>query len=172
MRNICQQINLIMKKTVHVEIDRIDRGILDALQRDGSLSAADVASQVGLSTTTCWRRIQQLEQSGVIRQRVALLDRSKLGLDVVVFVQVRLSTQGRDAIAQFDRAIRDRPEVLDCYTLTGEWDFCLRIVTRDMKEYEAFFLDHLSKIPNVQSVNSSIAVTVVKESTVLPLPRE
>ena len=161
-----------MKKIVRVEIDRIDRGILDALQRDGSLSAADVASQVGLSTTTCWRRIQQLERSGVIKQRVALLDRSKLGLDVIVFVQVRLSTQGRDAIAQFDQAIRDRPEVLDCYTLTGEWDFCLRIVTRDMKEYEAFFLDHLSKIPNVQSVNSSIAVTVIKESTVLPLSRD
>jgi len=161
-----------MKKILQIEIDPIDRRILDVIQRDGSLSAADVASQVGLSTTTCWRRIQQLEQSGVIKQRVALLDRSKLGLDVVVFVQVRLSTQGRDAIAQFDQAIRDRPEVLDCYTLTGEWDFCLRIVTRDMKEYEAFFLDHLSKIPNVQSVNSSIAVTVIKESTVLPLSRE
>jgi Lrp/AsnC family transcriptional regulator len=172
MRNIGQPKCKFMKKIVRVEIDRIDRGILDALQRDGSLSAADVASQVGLSTTTCWRRIQQLERSGVIKQRVALLDRSKLGLDVIVFVQVRLSTQGRDAIAQFDQAIRDRPEVLDCYTLTGEWDFWLRIVTHDMKEYEAFFLDHLSKIPNVQSVNSSIAVTVVKESTVLPLARD
>lgn len=161
-----------MKQSVQFEPDHVDRRILDVLQRDGSLSAADVARQVGLSTTSCWRRIQQLEQSGVIRQRVALLDRTKLGLDVVVFVQVRLSTQGRDAIAQFDKAIRDRPEVLDCYTLTGEWDFCLRIVTRDMKEYEAFFLDHLSKIPNVQSVNSSIAVTVVKESTVLPLMRD
>jgi len=172
MRDICSSRPRIVKKTLHVELDDIDRRILDALQRDGSLSAADLASQVGLSTTTCWRRIQQLEQSGVIKARVAILDRVKLGLDVVVFVQVRLSTQGRDAIAQFDKAIRDRPEVLDCYTLTGEWDFCLRIVTRDMKEYEAFFLDHLSKIPNVQSVNSSIAVTVVKESTVLPLARE
>jgi Lrp/AsnC family transcriptional regulator, cysteine-sensing transcriptional activator len=169
MRDIRSSWPRIVKKTLHVELDDIDRRILDALQRDGSLSAADLASQVGLSTTTCWRRIQQLEQSGVIKARVAILDRAKLGLDVVVFVQVRLSTQGRDAIAQFDKAIRDRPEVLDCYTLTGEWDFCLRIVTRDMKEYEAFFLDHLSKIPNVQSVNSSIAVTVVKESTVLPL---
>ena len=172
MRNVLFQIHPDVKKIVQSELDGIDRRILDVLQRDASLSASDVASQVGLSTTTCWRRIQQLEQSGVIKQRVALLDRSKLGLDVVVFVQVRLSTQGRDAIAQFDQAIRDRPEVLDCYTLTGEWDFCLRIVTRDMKEYEAFFLDHLSKIPNVQSVNSSIAVTVVKESTVLPLARE
>lgn len=169
MRDIRSSWPRIVKKTLHVELDDIDRRILDALQRDGSLSAADLASQVGLSTTTCWRRIQQLEQSGVIKARVAILDRAKLGLDVVVFVQVRLSTQGRDAIAQFDKAIRHRPEVLDCYTLTGEWDFCLRIVTRDMKEYEAFFLDHLSKIPNVQSVNSSIAVTVVKESTVLPL---
>ncbi len=161
-----------MKNSVRKPLDAIDRRILDVLQRDASLSAAEVASRVGLSTTTCWRRIQQLEEAGVIRGRVALLDRAALGLDVMVFVQVRLSTQGRDAIAQFDRAIRDRPEVLDCYTLTGEWDFCLRIVTRDMKEYEAFFLDHLSKIPNVQSVNSSIAVTVVKESTALPLARE
>ncbi|HSF77925.1 MAG TPA: Lrp/AsnC family transcriptional regulator [Steroidobacteraceae bacterium] len=155
-----------------MDLDITDRRILDALQRDGSLSAADVGQLLGLSTTTCWRRIQHLEKAGVIRKRVALLDRAALGLDVVVFVQVRLSTQGRDAIAQFDQAIRDRPEVLDCYTLTGEWDFWLRIVTHDMKEYEAFFLDHLSKIPNVQSVNSSIAVTVVKESTVLPLARD
>jgi Lrp/AsnC family transcriptional regulator len=161
-----------VKARIQKPLDSIDRRILEVLQRDAALSAADVAARVGLSTTTCWRRIQQLEQTGVIKGRVAVLDRAALGLDVMVFVQVRLSTQGRDAIAQFDRAIRDRPEVLDCYTLTGEWDFCLRIVTRDMKEYEAFFLDHLSKIPNVQSVNSSIAVTVVKESTALPLPRE
>jgi Lrp/AsnC family transcriptional regulator len=161
-----------VKARIQKPLDSIDRRILEVLQRDAALSAADVAARVGLSTTTCWRRIQQLEQAGVIKGRVAVLDRAALGLDVMVFVQVRLSTQGRDAIAQFDRAIRDRPEVLDCYTLTGEWDFCLRIVTRDMKEYEAFFLDHLSKIPNVQSVNSSIAVTVVKESTALPLPRD
>ncbi len=160
-----------MKNTVRNPVDALDRRILDALQRDGALSVADLASKVALSTTTCWRRIQQLERDGVIRKRVALLDREALGLDVMVYVNVRLSTQGRDALAQFEKAVRDRPEVLDCCTLTGEWDFCLRIVTHDMKEYEAFFLDHLSKIPNVQSVNSSIVVTVIKESTVLPLAR-
>ena len=158
-----------MNNRVQIDLDMIDRRILDALQRDSSLSAAEIGGRLGLSTTTCWRRIQHLDKAGVIKRRVALLDRAALGLDIVVFVQVRLSTQGRDAIAQFDAAIRDRPEVLDCYTLTGEWDFCLRIVTRDMQEYEAFFLDHLSKIPNVQSVNSSIAVTVIKESTALPI---
>jgi len=160
-----------MNATLRPALDATDRRILDLLQRDATRSAADLGAELGLSTTTCWRRIQQLEQSGVIRRRVALLDREALGLDVMVYVHVRLSSQGRDALARFERAIRDRPEVLDCCTLTGEWDFCLRIVTHGIKEYEAFFLDHLSKIPNVQSVNSSIVVTVIKESTALPLAR-
>ena len=101
------------------------------LQREGALSVAEVASRTGLSTTTCWRRIQQMEQHGVIRGRVALLDRSALGLDVTIFAHVKLSTQGRDAIAAFAEAIRERPEVLDCYTTMGEWDFMLRVVTRE-----------------------------------------
>jgi Lrp/AsnC family transcriptional regulator len=150
-------------------LDRVDRRILDLLQREGGLSVAEVAARTGLSTTTCWRRIQQLEQQGVIRGRVALLDRSALGLDVTIFAHVKLSTQGRDAIAAFAGAIRERPEVLDCYTTMGEWDFMLRIVTRDIKAYEAFYLDHLSKLPYVQSINSSVTVTVIKETTVLPI---
>jgi Lrp/AsnC family transcriptional regulator len=152
-----------------VSIDRIDLRILDVLQHEGALPVAEVAARTGLSTTTCWRRIQQLEQSGVIRGRVALLDRHALGLEVTVHAHVKLSTQGRDAIAAFAEAIRERPEVLDCYTTMGEWDFMLRIVTRDIKAYEAFYLDHLSKLPYVQSINSSVTVTVIKETTVLPL---
>jgi Lrp/AsnC family transcriptional regulator len=150
-------------------LDRTDRRILDLLQREGALPVAEVAARTGLSTTTCWRRIQQLEQDGVIRGRVALLDRSALGLDVTIVAHVKLSTQGRDAIAACAEAIRARPEVLDCYTTMGEWDFMLRIVTKDIKAYEAFYLDHLSKLPNVQSINSSVTVTVIKESTVLPI---
>ena len=153
----------------HRALDRVDRRILDLLQREGALSVAEVASRTALSTTTCWRRIQHLEQSGVIRGRVALLDRSALGLDVTIFAHVKLSTQGRDAIAAFAEAIRERPEVLDCYTTMGEWDFMLRVVTRDIKAYEAFYLDHLSKLPNVQSIKSSVTVTVIKETTVLPI---
>jgi Lrp/AsnC family transcriptional regulator len=122
-----------------------------------------------LSTTTCWRRIQQLEQNGVIKARVALLDRNALGLDVTIFAHVKLATTGRDALAEFEAAIRDRAEVLECYTLTGEWDFLLKIVTKNIKAYEAFYLDYLSRIPCVRSVNSSVAVTVIKESTALPL---
>jgi len=156
------------EKSRHV-LDRLDRRILDLLQREGALSVAEVAARTGLSTTTCWRRIQTMEAQGVILGRVALLNRSALGLDVTIFAHVKLSTQGRDAIAAFAEAIRERPEVLDCYTTMGEWDFMLRIVTKDIKAYEAFYLDHLSKLPNVQSINSSVTVTVIKETTVLPI---
>ena len=158
-----------MEEKPRHELDRVDRRILDLLQREGALSVAEVAARTALSTTTCWRRIQQLESRGVIRGRVALLDRTALGLDVTIFAHVKLSTQGRDAIAAFAEAIRDRPEVLDCYTTMGEWDFMLRIVTKDIKAYEAFYLDHLSKLSNVQSINSSVTVTVIKETTVLPI---
>jgi Lrp/AsnC family transcriptional regulator len=130
---------------------------------------AEVASRTGLSTTTCWRRIQQLEQNGIIKGRVALLDRTALGLDVTIFAHVKLTSQTRDAIAAFAEAIRGRPEVLDCYTTMGEWDFMLKVVMKDIKAFEAFFLDHLSKLPYVQSINSSVTVTAIKESTVLPI---
>ena len=158
-----------MEEASPSRLDKVDRRILDLVQREGALSVAEVAARTGLSTTTCWRRIQALEQSGVIKGRVALLDRAALGLDVTIFAHVKLSTQGRDAIAAFAEAIRERPEVLDCYTTMGEWDFMLRVVTRDIKAYEAFYLDHLSKLPNVQSINSSVTVTVIKETTILPI---
>jgi Lrp/AsnC family transcriptional regulator len=158
-----------MDETSRPEIDRTDRRILDLLQREGALSVAEVASRTGLSTTTCWRRIQQLEQAGIIKGRVALLDRTALGLDVTIFAHVKLTSQTRDAIAAFAEAIRGRPEVLDCYTTMGEWDFMLKVVMKDIKAFEAFFLDHLSKLPYVQSINSSVTVTAIKESTVLPI---
>jgi Lrp/AsnC family transcriptional regulator len=159
----------IVKENDRPPLDRVDYRILDLVQREGALPVAEVAARTGLSTTTCWRRLQHLEQTGVIRGRVAVLDRTALGLDVTIFAHVKLSTQGRDAISAFAEAIRERPEVLDCYTTMGEWDFMLRIVTRDIKAYEAFYLDHLSKLPYVQSINSSVTVTVIKETTVLPL---
>ena len=169
IRYVHSKIQRLMEKASRPAIDRLDLRLLDILQRQGALSVADVAAQTRLSTTTCWRRIQQLEQNGVIKARVALLDRNALGLDVTIFAHVKLATTGRDAIAEFEAAIRDRAEVLECYTLTGEWDFLLKIVTKNIKAYEAFYLDYLSRIPCVRSVNSSVAVTVIKESTALPL---
>ena len=100
---------------------------------------------------------------------MALLDREQLGLNGLVFSHVKLAGHGRDALLQFEQAVREHPEILECYTLMGETDFLLRIVCRDIKAYEAFFLDHLSRFPGVQSVHSSIALSVIKETTALPL---
>src|SRR6185437_11860139 len=125
------------------DFDRSDLRILELLQQQGQLSSAEVAERLGMTASTCWRRVSRLEEQGVIRKRVALLDREKLGLPVMVFSHVKLTGHGRDAL--------------------------LRIVCRDIKAYEAFFLDHLSRFPGVQSVNSSIALAVIKETTALPL---
>ncbi len=158
-----------MKQPSEADLDRTDLRLLDALQKDGALSAAELAERVGLAVTTCWRRIRRLEETGVIRHRVALLDRERVGLGVTVFAHVKLVAHGRDNLGKFAEAVRRFPEVLECYTTTGDWDFLLRIVARDIKGYEAFFPDHLSKAPGVQSVSSSIAMTVFKETTQLPL---
>src|SRR5579863_7012117 len=151
------------------DLDRTDMRILDLLQAHGELSAAQVAERLSLTASTCWRRITRLEEQGVILKRVALLDREKLGLSFMVFSHVKLAGHGRDALLRFERAVRAHAEILECYTLMGETDFLLRIVCRDIKAYEAFFLDHLSRFPGVQSVNSSIALAVIKETTALPL---
>jgi Lrp/AsnC family transcriptional regulator len=150
-------------------LTRGDLRILDLVQEHGDLSAAEVAERLGMSPSTCWRRIGRLTELGVIKRRVTLLDREKTGLSVMVFSHVKLAGHGRDALLKFEQAVRAHPEILECYTLMGETDFLLRIVCRDIKAYEAFFLDHLSRFPGVQSVNSSIALAVIKETTALPL---
>jgi Lrp/AsnC family transcriptional regulator len=154
---------------MQVELDRGDLRILDLVQEHGDLSAAELAERLGMTASTCWRRLSRLQELGVIRKRVALLDREKIGLSVMVFSHIKLAGHGRDALLRFEQAVREHPEILDCYTLMGETDFLLRIVCRDIKAYEAFFLDHLSRFPGVQSVNSSIALTVIKETTALPV---
>jgi Lrp/AsnC family transcriptional regulator len=150
-------------------IDPIDRKILEVLQRDAGLSNAETASRVGLSPSPCWRRIQRLERDGVIRRRVALLDPEALGLSIVVFASVKLSSHGRQALPEFEQAIREYDEVLECYTVTGEVDFILRILTRDMHSYERFLRDHLLQMPTVAEVHSTIALTQVKYTTAVPL---
>lgn len=160
-----------MERAMQVELDRGDLRILEVLQHHGNLSAADIAEKVDMTTSTCWRRITRLEEQGVIKARVTLLDREKVGLNVTVFSRVKLVAHGRDSLGKFEAAVREHPEVLECYTLMGDTDFLLRICVRDIKAYEAFFLDHLSKMPGVESVHSSIALSTIKETTALPLSR-
>ncbi len=152
-----------------VQLDPFDRQILDLLQEDCSLSAAEIGEHIGLSQSPCWRRINRLEEAGVIKKRVAHLDRRKLGLDILVFALIKLTAHGRRSLPQFAEDIQAFPEVQECFTLMGDMDFLLRIVTRDVYSYERFFYDHLSQLPGVQEVHSSIAMSEIKSTTALPL---
>jgi Lrp/AsnC family transcriptional regulator len=152
-----------------IDADQKDLAILDLLQRDAGLSTAAIAEKVALSQSPCWRRISRLEELGVIRQRVALLDRELLGMDVVVFATVNLTSTGRQNLLRFEEDIVRYPEVMECYTMTGIWDYLLKIVTRDVRHYERFVRETLSASPDVRELHSHMAVTEIKNSTALPL---
>jgi Lrp/AsnC family transcriptional regulator len=151
------------------DLDTVDRHILLLLQADASLSTAEIANRVGASQSSCWRRIEKLEASGIIKKRVALLDRHKLGLEMMVFAHVKLQSHGQRTLPQFEEAIRRYPEVVECHTILGETDYLLRVLTRDTASYEAFFRKHLSQIASVQFTNSSMSLSEVKSTTELPL---
>ena len=150
-------------------LDQFDRRILDIVQRDAAASAADIGEQVGLSQSPCWRRLHRMEREGYIARKVALLDRHRLGLDVLVFATVKLTAHGRRSLPAFAEAMQAFDEVQECYTLTGEMDFLLRVVTADMEAYERFFFDHLSQLPGVGEVHSSVVMSEIKYTTAYPL---
>jgi Lrp/AsnC family transcriptional regulator len=153
-----------------VQLDAFDRRILALVQDSAELSTAEIAERVGLSQSPCWRRIQRLKEEGVIRRQVTLLDRKKIGLNAQIFAQVKLDAHGRTNLTEFSEAIRDFPEVLECYVLMGAVDFLLRIVTADIEAYERFFFEKLSMVPGIQEVNSIVALSEIKSTTVLPVP--
>ena len=137
--------------------------------RNGRATNVELASQVGLSPSPCLRRVRDLENSGVIRQYVALLEPSSVGIGVSVFAQVSLERQIEVMLDAFEEAVRARPEVVECYLMTGNHDYLLRIVVPDLNAYRIFVLDHLSKAPGVANIRSSFALKQVKYSTALPL---
>lgn len=151
-------------------LDPFERKIVEVLQEDASISGTALADRVGLSQSPCWRRVAALEEAGVIRKRVALIDRHKVGLKAQVFAQVKLSAHGRAHLADFETAVSSIPEIIECYVLMGSVDFLLRVVTADIEAYEKLFFDTLSHLPGVQEINSTIALSEVKSTTALPLP--
>ena len=151
------------------KLDDIDRAILALLQHDSAISTNAIAEKLNLSQSPCWRRINRMEQQGLIRGRVALLDRAALGMDVVVFSTVNLTTTGRQDLLSFEQDIVTYPEVMECYTMTGIWDYMLKIVTRDIRHYEQFVRETLTANPAVRELHSHMAVTEIKNSTELPL---
>lgn len=152
-----------------IELDHFERKILRELQRDASQTTAEIADKVGLTPSPCWRRIDRLGKEGLIRKRVALLDRRKVGLNAQVFAQVKLNAHGRANLDEFSAAIGGFPEVLEAFVLLGTMDFMLRIVAKDIEAYERFFFERLSKLPGVQEINSTVALSEIKSTHELPI---
>ena len=150
-------------------LDEIDRRILAVLQNNARIANVDLARQVGVSTSPCWRRVRELEETGVISRYVTLVEPVALGLQVNIFVQVTLEKQIEAALEQFERAVLARPEVMECYLMTGDADYHLRVVVEDLSAYERFLMDQLTRVQGIANIRSSFALKQVKYTTALPL---
>jgi Lrp/AsnC family leucine-responsive transcriptional regulator len=152
-------------------MDAIDLRILERLQHDARISNVELARAVNLSPSPCLARVRALEEDGTIEKYVTLLDPKKIGITVSVLVQVTLEKQVEPALEAFERAVRDRPEVMECYLMTGDADYLLRVLVPDVPAFERFILEFLSRVPGVGNIKSSFALKQVKYQTALPLPR-
>jgi Lrp/AsnC family transcriptional regulator len=150
-------------------LDRTDRRILQLLQTEPEITAGAIGERIGASQATVWRRTQQMREAGLIPPQVVRLDRRRAGFQAMIFAHVKLSSHGRANLAEFSDAIQNFPEVLECYVLMGSVDFLLRIVTPDVGAYETFFFEKLSQLPGVQEITSSMALSEIKNTSVLPI---
>ena len=149
-------------------LDRIDRRILDILQNDATRSVADIGESVGLSATPCWKRIKRLERSGIIQKRVAILDRERLSLGVTVIVAIKTAQHSEDWLKIFSEGVSLIPEVVEFYRMSGDIDYILKIVARDIADYDRIYRK-LTKVADLHDVSSSFAMQEIKSTTALPL---
>jgi Lrp/AsnC family leucine-responsive transcriptional regulator len=153
-----------------IEIDSIDKNILKLMQANGRITNLELADQVGLSATPCARRVKRLEESGLIKSHVTLLDTEALGLNLTAIIGISMDRHTPDRFEKFEQAIVDMPEVLECSIVTGQSaDFLLKVVVRDMRHYEKFLLGQLTKLSGVTGVHSSFVLRQVVNKTALPL---
>ena len=151
------------------QLDAVDARILELIPADASLAVAEIAEQVGLSPSPCWRRIRRMEDAGVIRKRVTLLNGAQLGLDFEVYAIVKLTLPTRENLDAFDKAVADWPEIIQCATISGREDYVLRIITRDIHAFDNFLRDKLLALGLVSDIESHIVMRGVKDTTELPL---
>lgn len=152
-----------------IALDATDRRLLDLLQADARITNVALAEAVHLSPPPCLRRVRDLEAAGVIRGYVTLLDPAALGIEVSTFIQVSLERQVGNSLHLFEKTIESYPEVMECYLMTGDSDYLLRVVAPDLKSLQVFIVERLAKIPQVASIRSSIALKQVKYKTALPI---
>jgi len=152
-----------------IDLDKIDHAILRELQADGRLSNVELAARIHLSESACLRRVRLLEERGVVECFTLLVNPLAVGLGGTVFAEITLSSQKQVELDAFERAVRAVPEVMECYLITGEYDYLLRIVVRDTVDYERIHHEHLTKLPGVARVKSSFTLRTVAKKTDLPL---
>ncbi|MCX4027793.1 Lrp/AsnC family transcriptional regulator [Endozoicomonas sp. SM1973] len=153
-----------------LSLDRTDKRILEAMQQDGRISNLELAEQVGLSPSPCSRRVKQLEESGVIKKHVTLLDAEKLDLKLIALIQISMDRHTPDRFKQFEESIRELPEILECLLITGQAaDYQLKVIVPDMNYYQSFLLGKLTRIKGVTGVHSSFVLQQVVNKTALPL---
>ena len=157
------------KQFYAMQLNRFDKLILEALQRDGRISNKQLAGLVNLSESACLRRVRALEESGMIERYVAMVSQSAAGLSGDVLVHIGLHREEQSELAAFEEAVRSIPEVMECYLMTGEFDYLLRVVVRDMADFERIHKEALTRLPGVARVNSSVAIRKVLKKTELPL---
>jgi len=150
-------------------LDRFDRAILAQLQKDGRISNVQLANVVNLSESACLRRVRALEHAGLIDRYVALLDQKEVGLSGTIFVNIALRREEQSELAAFENAVKEIPEVMECYLMTGEFDYLLRVVVFDMADFERLHNESLTRLPGVARVNSSVAIRTVTKTTELPV---
>ena len=151
-------------------IDRIDRAILDCLQRDGRMANQEIAARVNLSPAPCWRRIKRLEEDGILSGYVALVDPAAVGLNVTAFINITLMDHHAETVAEFDAFIASSGEVLECYTVSGEHDYLLRVVAPGIAEVEEFLMHRLLRQRAVNSANTTFVLRQKKKTTAIPVP--
>lgn len=153
-----------------VTLDPTEIRILSELQKDGRLTNNDLAERIGLSASPCWRRVKALEDSGVVRGYVALLDPHRVGIGESVFCNVTLERQTEGAVERFEQEVRRRPEILECYAMTGDYDYLLRVVVDEVRTYDRFLQEFVFRLPGIAHVKSNFALREIKYETALPLP--
>ena len=152
-----------------MQLDKYDHAILEALQSDGRISNVQLATRVNLSESACLRRVRALEDEGYIDRYVGLVNQSRVGLGGNVLVHIGLHREEQSELAAFEAAVRNIPEVMECYLMTGEFDYLLRVVVADMADFERLHKESLTRLPGVARVNSSVAIRTVQKKTELPL---
>ncbi len=152
-----------------IELDAMDRRILGKLQANGRISNVDLANAVGLSPSPCHRRVRRIEEAGLVLDYVTLLDRTKLGLGLTVFVDVALGRKDPESVAVFEKAISARPEVMECHITTGDYDYLLRVATADVAAFRHFIMNVLIGMPGVDKTRTNFSLGEVKYTTALPL---